>query len=99
MGTLYRLIHGTSSASSSSPANESRGRKAVFTPQVKQLLIETATPSSYNRRLSLSEVAKLAGVKASNCTLRHIFRSQGYNRKVARVKPFLDAEAKQKRLD
>ena len=99
MGSLYRLIHGTSSASSSSLANESRGRKAAFTPEVKQLLIETATGSSYNRRLPLSEVAKLAGVKASDRTLRRIFRSQGYNRRVARVKPFLDEKAKQKRLD
>lgn len=36
---------------------------------------------------------------ASNRTLRRIFHSQGYNRRVARIKPFLDAEVKQKRLD
>ena len=99
MSGLYRLIHSTSSASNSSPANESRGRKAAFTPEVKQLLIETATTSSNNRRLLLSEIAKLARVKASDRTLRRIFRSQGYNHRVVRVKPFPDAKAKQKRLD
>ncbi|PUU77795.1 hypothetical protein B9Z19DRAFT_1127829 [Tuber borchii] len=99
MGSLHRLIHDTSSAASSSPTNESRGRKPVFTPDIKRLLIKTATASAYNRHLPLSEVAKLAGIKASDRSLHRIFCSQGYNRRVARIKPFLNAETKQKRLD
>ena len=47
----------------------------------------------------MTEVAKQAGVKASDRSLGRIFRSLGYNRRVARVKPFLNTVTKQKRLN
>ena len=106
MGSLHRLVHGTSPSSSpdsgptrSSSGHDMRGRKTVFTASIKRLLIETATANSYNRRLPLTEVAKQAGVKASDRSLGRIFRSLGYNRCVVRVKPFLNTLMKQKRLD
>ncbi|RPA88684.1 hypothetical protein L873DRAFT_1905938 [Choiromyces venosus 120613-1] len=99
MGSLHRHIHYTSSAPGSTPTNDSRGCKMVFTPSIKYLLIKTATASAYNCYLLLSEVAKLIGVKASDHTLGCIFHSQGYNCHVPKVKPFLSAAAKQKWLD
>jgi len=98
MGSLHHLVHSAPITSGGNSPYRSRGRKPIFTPEIKQHLIETATANAYNRRLPLSEVAKLAGVQASDRSLRRIFRSQGYNRRIARVKPFLTAAAKQRRL-
>jgi len=75
-----------------------RGRKPLFTAAVGHRLMETATASAYNRRLPLAEVAKLANVKASKRSLRRIFQSEGYNCRIARVKPFLTNRAKENQL-
>ena len=61
-------------------------------------LIDVATQDSWHRRLPLIEVADIAEIQASERVLREAFRAEGYNRRVARKKPFLNADKKAKRL-
>ena len=96
LGSIHHLIHRNGSANST--ASGKRGRKPLFTSAIRRCLIDTATASAYNRRLPLAEVAKLANIKASKRSLRRIFQSEGYNRRIARIKPFLTAQTKEKRL-
>ena len=65
------------------------GRPKVFTTPIHKRLIDFATASQKNRCLPLAEVAQLAGVQASEVTLRKVFAQEGYHRRIARVRPFL----------
>jgi len=75
----------------------SRGRRRVIDSVMKQQLINAATASAHNRRLPLSLVAEQVGIKISARALRQAFASEGYHRRVARVKPFLSSAARVKR--
>lgn len=96
MSTLHRIIH--SAHISEKNAYLRGGQKASISPEVKRSLIETATACARNRRLPYTEVAKLAGVTASATCLRRVFESEGYHRRIARIKPFLSPEAKVNRV-
>ena len=75
-----------------------RGRhKKINTPQRRQL-IDVAIQDSVSRRLTFTEVAELADIQACEKVLREAFEAEGYFRRVARKKPFLDAAKKAKRL-
>jgi len=50
--------------------------------------------SAENRRLPYQQIAQLAGVRLSRNTLRQVFESAGYHRRIARVKPFLSEGAR-----
>lgn len=75
------------------------GRPSLITPTIRRRLIEIATASSQNRRLPLASIARLAGIRASSKALRQAFHIEGYHRRIARQKPFLNALAKQRRLE
>ena len=59
----------------------------------------TTTASQQNRRLPLAQVAEIADIASSAETLRDAFATEGYHRRVARVRPFLSPAAKTARLD
>ena len=75
------------------------GRPRILTTPIRKRLVDFATASQKNRRLPLREVAELAGVNASADVLCTAFATEGYHRRVARVRPFLTPQAKEKRLD
>ena len=75
------------------------GRPRILTTPIRMGLVDFATASQKNRHLPLREVAELAGVIASADVLRTTFATEGYHRRVARVRPFLSLAAKEKRLD
>lgn len=98
LGTLHRIIHaGGASAGHLGPLR-GRGRRPTVTPDIQLRLIETATASSQNRRLPYTRIAELAGIQLGEATLKNIFKSAGYHRRVAREKPFLSLAAKEKRM-
>jgi len=66
-----------------------RGRKQILGSKERKLLISVATEYAENRRKPLTEIAYLAGVSASEKTLRSSLACEGYHRRVARVKPYL----------
>jgi len=66
-----------------------RGRKHLLGSGARKQLITLAPASAENRRKPLIEIAYMAGITASEKTLRHSLASEGYHRRVARVKPFL----------
>jgi len=63
---------------------------------MKQQLINAVTASAQNRRLPLWFVAEQVGIKISARALRRAFDSEGYHRRVSRVKPFLSSAARVK---
>ena len=81
------------------PQKEKIGRPKLITTPIRQLLVATATASQANRRLPLTQVAEIAEVQASGETLRDAFATEGYHRRIARVRPFLTPAAKIQRLD
>ena len=66
-----------------------RGRPLLLTSEARSKLVELATSSAENRRKPFTEIAYLAGIQASEKTLRTAFSTQGYHRRVARKNPFL----------
>lgn len=65
--------------------------------EVQRQLISTSTASAHNRPLPLSQVAQVARINIGQRALMWLFHSQGYHRRVARVKPYLSPTAKEKR--
>lgn len=83
----------------STPHRPRMGRPKILTTPIRKRLIQHATASQENRRKSLNQIAEEAGITVNERTLRQAFASEGYHRRVARVKPFLSAAAKVKRLN
>jgi len=98
LSTLHRIIYGAGDADKKKRKNHhpSRGRRRVIDSAVKQQLINAATASTQNRRLPLSLIAEQVGIKISARALCRAFASEGYHRRVARVKPFLSSAARVK---
>ena len=46
-----------------------------------------------------STIGELAGISPSETTIRQAFEAEGYHRRIARIRPWLSAQAKQRRLD
>jgi len=76
-----------------------KGRPFSIDTPTRRRLVATATFSAANRRLTYSEVADLCGIQASEKTLRKAFSLEGYHRRKARKKPFLDERTKGLRLN
>ena len=81
------------------PQKPKPGRPKLLTTPIRKRLIDFATASQANRRLPLTEIAEQAGVQASIVTLRNAFSTEGYHRRIARVRPFLSTKTKATRLD
>ena len=75
-----------------------KGRPFSIDSPTRRRLVATATMSSAHRRMPLMEIAELCGVQASEKTIRKAFSLEGYSRRVARKKPFLEERYKQERL-
>ena len=58
--------------------------------ELRQALLDIITESAENRRKPLTEIADMAGIKACSKTVRHSLVLDGYHRRVARKKPFLN---------
>jgi len=76
-----------------------KGRPFSLDTPMRRRLVATATMSAAYRRMPLHEVAAACGVQACEKTLRKAFRMEGYSRRVARKKPFLDVRKRGLRLD
>ena len=98
IGSLHRIIQTAGNQRNTASENNRLGRPPVVNAGITQRLIETATASSYHRRLPYTRIAALVGVRLGPATLKKTFEAAGYHRSVARVKPFLSASAKEKRL-
>ena len=81
------------------PRKVKLGRPKVLTTPIRKRLVDFATASQKNRRLSFTEVAELAGITADMRTLRVAFATEGYHRRIARSRLFLSLKSKEKRLD
>lgn len=75
-----------------------RGRKYKLTPTDRCRLFSIATQDSHHRRMPLNDIARICEIQVCDQVLRNAFQTQGYNRRVARRKPFLNQEQKAKRL-
>ena len=92
--TAHKIAHG-----STTPPKTKRGRQKLLSSEDRKHLVAIATQSAENRRKPLWEIALLCNIKASDDTLRRAFASEGFHRRVARKKPFLDESAKASRLN
>jgi len=93
--TLHRILHNPRSQ----VRNSSLGRPLTIDDNSRSRLIELATPNATNRRLPLSGIADLAGLKIGYRALKRAFASEGYHRRIARIKPFLTQATKTKRKE
>ena len=64
----------------------------------RQRLVDIAIQDSICRRLTFMEGAEIVDIQACKLVLRDAFEAEGYFRRVARKKPFLDAAKKAKWL-
>jgi len=112
LGSLHRITHPSISSSegeqnSTDEASievtsyrvvyHGRGRHSVVTNELRTRLIATATANAHNRRLPYTQVAEVEGIHLGRRALRRVFESQGYHRRVARIKPFLSENSRTRR--
>jgi hypothetical protein len=62
------------------------------------MLVFEATSTAESRRKPLSDIAQEVGIQVSAKTLREAFAKEGYHRRVARKKPFLNETQRNRRL-
>ena len=75
-----------------------RGRLPLLSQEQRQRLIEIATSSALHHRMPYFAIGELAGINVSEATIRRAFESEGYHRRIARIKPWLGEQAKKRRL-
>jgi len=75
-----------------------KGRSFSLDTPTRRRLVATATTSATTQRMPLREMAVACGVQACEKTLQKAFRMEGYSRRVARKKPFLDERRRGLRL-
>lgn len=92
LGTVHNICKGPATP------KKRKGRPFSIDTPTRRSLVATATMSSAHRRMPLMEVAELCGVRGSERTIRKAFSLEGYSRRVARKKPFLEERHKQMRL-
>lgn len=85
LGTVYRTAQKNKKNKKSV-----HGRPWMLRPELQQDLVDIITQSAENRRKPLTEIAYMAGIQASGKTLRRSLALDGYHRRVARKKPFLN---------
>jgi len=94
VSTVYSIC-----SAPATPQKKRMGRLRLLTTPIRKRLVATATASQQNRHLPLLQVAEIADIVASSETLRDAFATEGYHRRVARVRPFLNSAAKTARQD
>lgn len=84
--TVYRIAHPPRT-----PHRQCshRGQHHILSSPIRKKIIYLATSSAANRRKPLTEIAFLAGIKASAQTLQRSLALASYHRRVARKKPWL----------
>lgn len=85
-------------AQPNTPRQQRLGRPHALSQEQRNQLIAHATASQANRRKSLFTIAEELGIFVNERTLRRIFSTLGYHRRIARVKPFLTVKNKIARL-
>src|SRR5437588_7623788 len=86
------LSLGTVSNICNAPATpkKRKGRPFSIDAATRRQLVFTATSSAAHRRMPVTQVAAICGVNACERTLLKAFAKEGYHRRVARKKPYLD---------
>lgn len=95
LASLHRIIQ--TRQISQAHSHHRLGHPLSISPEVQRQLLSMATASAHNRGLPLTQVAEAAGINLGQQALKRLFHSQGYHRRVARVKPYLSPAAKEKR--
>jgi len=90
VGLSLGTVHRTAQQKQHQKEKKVRGRPWMLRPELRQDLIDIVTQSAENRRKPLTEIAYMAGIQASSKTLRRSLALDGYHRRVARKKPFLN---------
>ena len=100
IGALFDLSLSTVSDICNNPATPRKipGPGPLLRSPQRQALIACATASALNRRRPSLEIASLTGIHAITRTLRKAFHLEGYHRRIARIKPFLNQAAKNRRF-
>lgn len=75
-----------------------KGRPLLLNTPTRRRLIFAASQDSEHRQMPMIDVAAELGIEACERTIKKAFRKEGYNRRVARKKPFLTQEQKDRRL-
>jgi hypothetical protein len=74
------------------------GRPKIINTPTRKRLVEFATSSRANRRLSYIQQIRIAQIDCSSDTLYRAFKKEGYKRYLAKKKHILTEEQKEKRL-
>ena len=86
-------------AGPTTPQKKTRvGRKVKINTPQRQQLVALATLDAEHRRMRLVDIAQELGIEAGEKALRKAFAKEGYHRRSARRKPFLDEVKRDKRL-
>ena len=96
LSSLHRITHRTTIRLPS--PYPTRGRRSTITEDIRERLLGTATGRAENRWVPYRQVAEVAGINLGRNALRQVFESAEYQRRVARVKPFVSATARSRRL-
>ena len=91
--TIYRNIKEPLTPTSRKP-----GRKLKITTPIRLQLIQAASQDAEHRCMPLFDVAQEIGLDVCKETVTTAMAKAGYNRRVARRKPFLTLDKKQRRL-
>ena len=97
--TIHRLTYKARQGTFKFKADKRSGRPKIITPPLRQKLVTIVTACSHNRRLPFASLANLVGIRVSRDTIRQALQEDGFNRRVARQKPFLTDQAKQRRYN
>lgn len=92
--TVWRICHTPATAK----RKGKRGRKVKTDTPTPRHLVLTATATAETRQKPFIEIAQEIGITASASVLRTAFAEEGYCRRVARKKPYLDDLKMQKWL-
>lgn len=94
VSTVYGICN-----SPATPQREGRcGRPLILDTPTRRQLVFAATATAESRRKPWSDVAEEIGIRVSAKTLRAAFAKEGYHRRVARKKPFLNESQRNRRL-
>jgi hypothetical protein len=93
---LISTVHRICSLLPATPQKFRSGRKKIINTPTWKYLVSIATQDAYHCRLAYTEVAKIAGVQASEKNLLVAFAAEGYGRRSARKKLYLTLTTKLK---
>jgi hypothetical protein len=86
VSTVYGICNSTANLQ-----REGRcGRHVIIDTPTRRMLVFEATCTAESRRKPLSDIDQEISIQVSVKTLREAFTKEGYHRRVARKKPFLN---------